>query len=206
MILSKRGKATLFSVLAFAAALAIYFATRPQTTTPDRSGVTNDNSDAVSRGRALGRTLAGLLGSHGAPDPANTGLPPTHAAGPTCDKCTTDNCPVGTDDGCDVIADATERKLCEDQYACFADPQNSCVIQGDPVRCWCGTNLTTCVTDNAPPTQANGPCAKLVFAAAKSADADTVFQRFMSTDFPIGRAVRVTSCRGSYCSNDCKIR
>jgi hypothetical protein len=202
MILSKRSKATIFSVLVFGAALAIYFATRPPTAAPEGSAAAGDNSDAVNRGRALGRTLAGLLGGHGA-DPGSA-LPPTHVAGPVCDKCTTDNCPVG-DDGCDVIPDATDRKLCEDLYKCFADPKNSCVIQGDPVRCWCGTHMTTCVTDNAPATQANGPCVKEIFAAAKSNDADTVFQRFMSNDFPIGRAVRVTSCRGSYCGEDCKI-
>jgi hypothetical protein len=204
MILSKRSKATIFSVLVFGAALIIYFATRPQDAAPEGSPGGADNSDAVNRGRALGRTLAGLLGGH-RPDP-NSDLPPTHVAGPVCDKCTTDNCPVGDVEGCDVIPDPADRKLCEDLYKCFADTKNSCVIQGDPVRCWCGTHLTTCVTDNAPATMANGPCVKEVFAAAKSNDADTVFQRFMNNEFPIGRAVRITSCRGSYCSDDCKIR
>ena len=203
MILSKRSKATLFSVLAFATALTVYWLTRSQPPDQATDASATGTNDPAERGRSLGRKLSRLLGT--APAPVAPVTPPTHSAGPACDRCTTDNCPVGTDDGCDVISDAGDRKLCEDLYACFSDPRNSCVIQGDPVRCWCGTNMTTCVTDNAGPTQANGPCVKQVFAAAKSTDADAIFQRFMNVDFPLGRAVRVTSCRGSFCSGDCRI-
>jgi hypothetical protein len=204
MALSKRSKATLFSVVAFGSALTLYLATRSDPPANAGGPAAHIDSDAVNQGRSLGRKLAGLLGSHGAP--TATAEAPTHAAGPTCDKCTVDNCPVGTDDGCDVIADAADRKLCEDLYACFADPKSACVIAGDPVRCWCGTNMTTCMTDNSGPTQANGPCLQQIFAAAKTTDADTVYQRLMDIQFPVGRAVRVSSCRGSFCSNDCKIR
>jgi hypothetical protein len=203
MSLSKRGKATLFSALAFSAALALYFVMRPDRPTSASQPSGAYDSKAVNNGNSLGRRLLGLLSN--TPGPAAAAAPPTHAAGPDCDKCTTENCIAGTDDGCDQVADATDRKLCEEVYACFSDPKNNCVIQGDPLRCWCGTNMTTCVTDNSGPTQANGPCAKLVFAAAKTSDADTIFRQFLNVDLPLGRAVRLTSCRGSFCSSDCKI-
>jgi hypothetical protein len=204
MTLSKRGKATLFSVLAFSAALAIYLlANRAERIGSAGQPAGSDNAAAVSRGRDIGRRLAAQLSNPSAPvDPGTT---PTHAAGPVCDRCTTENCVAGTDDGCDSIADASDRKLCEDLYACFSDPQHSCVIQGDPLRCWCGTNMTTCVTDNAGPTQANGPCVKQVFAAAKTSDADTIFHQFLNADLPLGRAARLTACRGTFCSGDCKV-
>jgi hypothetical protein len=202
MALSRRGKATLFSVLVFSAALVIYFASRPEARLSVSAPAGVDNAEEISRGRALGRRLAGMLSNP--PAPSVPSAPPTHAQGPVCDKCTTENCVPG-DDGCDSISDANDRRLCEELYACFSDPRNNCVIQGDPLRCWCGTNMTTCVTDNSGPTQANGPCVRQVFAAAKTSDADTIFRQFLNADLPLGRAARVTSCRGSFCSSDCKV-
>jgi hypothetical protein len=203
MTFTRRGKATLLSALAFGAAFAIYayVSRRPE---PDRRAtvaVASGDSESVNQGRSLGRKLADVARAPGAPPSPSPS--PTHRAGPTCDKCTADNCAAGTDDGCDSITDAAERKACEELYACFAS--NGCVVQGDPLPCWCGKNMTTCVTDNSGATQANGPCVREIFAAAKSSDADTVFKQFLNTELPIGRAVRLTSCRGNFCANDCKI-
>jgi hypothetical protein len=95
-----------------------------------------------------------------------------------------------------------DRKLCEDVYACFRD--TGCLgVMGDPIKCWCGTNYTdktqTCFTDNAPPTQANGPCLRQVLAAAKSTDAATVRLHFADPAFPIGGAVNLIVCRTGFC-------
>jgi hypothetical protein len=130
---------------------------------------------------------------------------PTHVAGPKCEACSVDNCIPATD-GCDGIADLADRRLCEDLYACFSDPANDCVNQGDPVKCWCGTNPTTCLTDKDGPTRANGPCRDKVFAAARTNDPATIRARFVDPDFPLGRSVNLTLCRGSWCSTDCKVR
>ena len=37
-------------------------------------------------------------------------------------------------------------------------------------------------------------------AAAKSTDASTIKLRFVDPNFPLGRAVNMTLCRGSFCS------
>jgi hypothetical protein len=203
MAVSKRNLATLVGALAFALALLIYFATRPNDPAPPRTAG-HDNSESVNQGRSLGQKLAALLKTP--PAPTATSEMPSHAAGPVCDKCTTENCAPGTDDGCDSILDAGDRKLCEELYACFSDPRNNCAVKGDPIPCWCGTNMLTCVTDNSGPSQANGPCVKQVFAAAKSNEADTIFRQFLSVDLPLGRAARLSVCRGSFCANDCTVR
>jgi hypothetical protein len=202
MMLSNRGKATFLSAIAFGAALIIYFLMR--TPPPAEPAKHPANGEAVEQGRSLGRQLSGLLKSPAQDQSVPNGTAPTHSAGPPCDKCTTENCMSGTDDGCDSIPDAAERKACEELYDCFAS--NHCVVQGDPIPCWCGKNMTTCVTDNSGPTRANGPCVKQVFAAAKTTDAETIFRELLNPDLPIGRAVRLTSCRGNYCQNDCRIR
>lgn len=129
---------------------------------------------------------------------------PTHCGGAACDACTTANC-IPTRDGCDRIAELSERNLCERIYACFNEPTNACVTQGDSLKCWCGTNPTTCVTSNTPPTQANGKCRDLVFEGARSTDAATIRHRFVDAAFPLGRAVNLTLCRGTFCAAECKI-
>ena len=102
--------------------------------------------------------------------------------------------------------------LCETLYACLVAPTHPgttmpgfCISQGDPLACWCGTNGTTCTTDNAPPTQANGPCLQQVFDAAKSMDASTINMRFIDPNFPLGRAVNLASCRSNYCRSECGV-
>jgi hypothetical protein len=204
MTLSRRSKATLVSALAFATALFTYLVwPRSEPRVSAGEPANSNNAESVSQGRLLGRKLTALLNKPAVAEAAPE--PPTHVAGPACDKCTTENCAPG-DDGCDSIRTAADRKLCEDLYACFADAKNNCVIQGDPLRCWCGTNMLTCVTESSGPQQANGPCVKQVLAAAKSSDADTIFHQFLNADLPLGRAARLTSCRGSFCSTDCNVR
>jgi hypothetical protein len=129
---------------------------------------------------------------------------PTHAAGPKCESCSVENC-VRATDGCDRIVDVADRKLCEELYECFADPAHNCVNQGDPVRCWCGTHPTTCLTDTTGPNRANGPCLEKILAGAKSSDPQTIRARFVDPDFPLGSAVNLTLCRGSWCSDACKV-
>ena len=73
------------------------------------------------------------------------------------------------------------------------------------MKCWCGSNPTTCVTMNMPPLQANGPCLQQVFAAAKTMDAPTIKQRFLDQTYPLGRAVNLISCRGSFCEDECGV-
>jgi hypothetical protein len=136
-------------------------------------------------------------------------LLPTHCLGDgICDQCTVDNC-VPSTDGCDAITDPADKALCEAVYGCFTTPSNACVTQGDPLKCWCGSNPTTCVTSNNDPTKANGVCLSAVIAAARltpaTYDAATIKQRFVDPSYPLGRAVNLTSCRGSFCNVECSV-
>lgn len=130
---------------------------------------------------------------------------PTHCPGQACDACTAANCNVETD-GCDPMQDATGRKLCEDAYACFVNPANACLLkgnQGDAIPCWCGKNMTTCWKSNDPATRANGPCVKEVFAAAATTDAATILRRLTDKAYPLGRAINLSTCRGTFCIKEC---
>jgi hypothetical protein len=148
---------------------------------------------------------------NGACTPMTT-LTPTHCAGSACDTCSFDpvvgNCVPATD-GCDSLASAANRQLCEDLYACFVNPANHCTVQGSPLECWCGSNSDTCLTDDSGPTQANGPCLQQVTAGAgltaTTYSATTIRLRLADPDFPLGRAVNLTNCRGIYCSAECAV-
>jgi hypothetical protein len=65
------------------------------------------------------------------------------------------------------------------------------------------------VTSNATPTKANGPCLEVVTTAARltaaTYDAATIKQRFVDPSFPLGRAVNLTSCRGTFCNLECSV-
>ena len=126
-------------------------------------------------------------------------------AGPVCDKCSTENCPIATA-GCQGLTDKADRRLCEKLYECYNDPKNHCTTpEGDVTRCWCGTNPTTCITDNDGPTKANGPCAALVLEAGKSKDAAEIRYRFSDPKYPLGLAANLTNCRGGFCAHECGI-
>jgi hypothetical protein len=149
-------------------------------------------------------------------------LTASHCAGAACDQCSfdvgTDICSTSPDgcfncvpstDGCDTIADPTDRQLCEDAYGCFTNPANNCVVQGDVTTCWCGTNTATCQTDNTAPTMANGPCLDVITRAARltaaTYDSATVLLHFVDPDFPLGRAVNLVTCRANFCSAECGV-
>jgi hypothetical protein len=121
-----------------------------------------------------------------------------------CDACSNQNCAPPLD-GCAFIDDAGDRKLCEDLYVCFTDPKQPCTSQGDAVRCWCGTNPTTCLTAATGPLAGNGPCVDKVFAGARSTDPETIRRRFLDPVFPLGRAVRLAACRGAFCGAACGV-
>lgn len=167
----------------------------------------------------IGASVAGFTLTRSEPPSSNSTAPgperagaaaaaPLHAAqagGPDCDTCTKANCNPERD-GCEHMADATGRKLCEDAYACFVNPASQCLKknnQGDAIPCWCGSNMTTCWNSNEPPKQANGPCVKEVFAAAASTDAATIRARLVDPAYPLGRAINLSSCRGSFCAREC---
>ena len=162
---------------------------------------------AFMRGSAGGGGSAAqsAVGASGKAVAARSGdCTPTHCITPECEACSTQNC-NGPEHGCDRLATASERKMCEEVYACFNDPANKCVAEGDSLKCWCGTNPTTCVTSNEAPTQANGPCREKVFEGVASRDAATVWQRFVDKAYPVSYAANLTLCRGTFCKAECKI-
>jgi hypothetical protein len=160
------------------------------------------------RGGAGGGAGAGMSGGTGGGAAGSSGMcsattPPTHCVSAACEQCTVDNCFPSTD-GCDHYPDSTDKQLCESLYQCFvADTHpgstipGPCTHMGDPTKCWCGTNPTTCLTD---PAAANGPCLAKVIAAAKTAAPSTIKLRFVDPAFPLGGAVNLSSCRGSFCA------
>lgn len=157
---------------------------------------------AGTGGTAGGNGSGGGGGAGGAP----MCLGPAECVSDACSQCTSDNC-ISDTDGCQIFPTGSQdHALCEAAYACFTDPVNNCTIQGDPLKCWCGTNPTTCLTDNSPPTQANGVCLQQVFAAAKSMDAPTIRLRLGDNGFPLGGAVNLTVCRGGFCSTECGVK
>lgn len=140
---------------------------------------------------------------------------PSHCPGTDCDTCAfggaSPNCTAATD-GCDGLTDANDRKLCEDLIACARANQPVCLKegnQGDIIPCWCGTNLTTCVSANSGPTKANGPCLAQIIAAARMTadtyDAPTIKAHFVDPTLPLGRAANLLSCEGNFCNQECSI-
>jgi len=138
---------------------------------------------------------------------------PSHCPGQACDACFAANCNAATD-GCDGLADPNDKKLCEDLVACVLSHKgpDQCLLpgnQGDNIPCWCGTNPTSCVTANEPPTKANGPCLAQFVAAARltpeTYDAPTIRDRLTKPEYPLGRATNLVSCWGQFCNTECDI-
>jgi len=131
------------------------------------------------------------------------------SGGAMCAQCTMDNCSLGTTgtDGCCGLASTADQVLCEMLYACIAANASSCTSAGDPTVCFCGTASTTagglCFAVKG---AANGPCASLFIAAAKTDDPAQIQARFSSPNFPLGRAVNLSSCRGALCTDECGIK
>jgi hypothetical protein len=178
-------------------------------------------------GSGTGGSGTGGAGVGGATGTGGAGMClPTHCAGLACDECTfatppgqpdvcstnpggCNNCVPDTD-GCQGLADPTDRTLCQNLYACFVAPTHAGTsVPGacDPLGCWCGTNPTTCVTSNNEPTKANGPCVQQIQAAAKITTYDAAFinQHLIDPLLPIGRAVNLANCQGSFCKPECNI-
>jgi len=88
-------------------------------------------------------------------------------------------------------------------------PARPCVVQGNPLACWCGTATDTCDIDNTGPNVANGPCLDFVTRAAKltpgTYDALTIESRFVDPTYPLGRAANLALCRGAYCGTVCGV-
>jgi hypothetical protein len=133
------------------------------------------------------------------------GEPDMCSAGPGgCFNCVPDT------DGCQGLTDPNDRTLCMNLYNCILQPTHpGTSVPGacDPLKCWCGTNPTTCVTSNVDPTKANGPCVNEVMAAAKLTTYDAAFinQHLIDPTLPLGRAVNIANCQGSFCVPECKI-
>ena len=171
-------------------------------------GAADDQNEGSGKGTARTRRNLPHVGDKaaeeaGVPEHVECKMKP--CKGPVCDKCVNENCdPVQA--GCQGLTDTAERKLCEDLYECFTDPAHDCTLQGDPLKCWCGTNPTTCLTDTKGPTAPNGVCAKLLYQAAKTTDPTKIRERFGDATFALGRAVNLTTCRGGFCGKECSVK
>ena len=155
---------------------------------------------------------------------------PTHCDSLACEQCTfgrerwrspdlCDSSPDGCNNcdptvaGCDGFTDPNDRTPVPEPLCLLgsadapgrARPSRTVCLGtfGDPLGCWCGSNSLTCATSNAPPTQANGPCVQQIFAAAKTMDAPTINAKFVDPSLPLGAAVNLAICRGSFCPTEC---
>lgn len=153
-----------------------------------------------------GSGAGGTTGAGGSPVVNSCpGAEPT-AGSAACAGCTTDNCSLGAagTDGCCGLPSAADQLLCQAAFACFAAHASTCTTAGDPTACFCGASLAagTCFSVAG---AASGPCAAQVIAAAKSPTPSTIKSLFVSPASPLGRAVNLSSCRGSFCTAECAI-
>jgi hypothetical protein len=118
--------------------------------------------------------------------------------GAACRTCTTDNCSLGASgtDGCCGLTDPTDVQLCQTLFACIQQNAATCTSGGDATNCFCGTSGGTCFTTAG---AANGPCAQQYIAASKTTDPIQIQARFVSPNFPSGRAGNLSACQGALC-------
>jgi hypothetical protein len=121
-----------------------------------------------------------------------------------CTDCTNTNCslapnPMGTD-GCCGLPSVADQVLCIAVAECFSN--SNCTVSGDPNRCFCGGSGSNCYSV---PGAANGPCVAAVVAAAKKNDLSMIKAQFTSPASPLGRAVNLLNCRGSFCGTECGV-
>lgn len=155
---------------------------------------------------SAGATGGGGAGVGGTAGTGGTGSRPTCPSEPgteACNACTAQNCALGPNgtDGCCGLSDPVKRQLCDALYACIAQNASTCTAAGDPTACFCGTSGGLCFQNAG---AANGPCAAEMAAAAETDDPAMILDRFISPVFPIGRAVNLSACRGSFCP-ECEI-
>jgi len=130
---------------------------------------------------------------------------PTTCEGDACNRCTNDNCDTlagvsqrgGTPiAGCDIYVSQPQQQLCRNAYACMRD--RACVQNNNPIRCWCGdVDPALCEIGDVPGL---GPCRQEIFDAAGTSDAALVNLRLTDSNFPIGGAINLATCRSVYCS------
>lgn len=146
----------------------------------------------------------GSAGTGGYPDggaPQENMCPKEHGSD-DCNTCTLANCAVGEmgTDGCCGLTNEGDRKLCQTALACVVRNAPACVVNGDPTSCLCGTSGQLCFAQKG---KANGPCVTEMIAAAKTDDPAAILDRFVSPNFPLGRLVNLTACRGGLCAPEC---
>jgi hypothetical protein len=160
--------------------------------------------DAGAGGSAAGgSTGAGGAGGAGGGGPVNScpTAEPTRG-GPACATCTSGNCSLGAmgTDGCCGLSSTADQLLCQALYACISAHAAACTSGGDPTVCFCGTSGSTCWVA---PGAANGPCANETIAAAKTTNPMEIQNRFISPNFPLGRAANLVVCQGGLCQTEC---
>lgn len=153
-----------------------------------------------------------LLGTGGA---AGTGGPvagmcvgdPWASQTDPCGACTAANCVPATDScSLDVLGSDARRQKCLKLYCCIY--ANGCSKQGDSLGCWCGSSHLDAAGQGVCITMAgaaDGPCKSEVEDAAETTDPQTIKQRFVDPAFPVGGAVNLASCQGSFCAAECGI-
>ncbi len=123
-----------------------------------------------------------------------------------CRSCETAQCPevvAGCDQLSGVAAAGTgmgkpRKELCLDLVNC-ARSTKCAKNMGDLQPCFCGTaGDIPCLTGAA-----NGVCKAVVEAAAESAEAGVVADRFSAVEFAIGGAVGLLACDYEFCAGQC---
>ena len=173
---------------------------------------------------------AGVGGGTGGMIACTASTPPDQCVPLVCEQCTfgampgdpnlCDSTPEScfncdaTTMGCELMTNAADKALCENLYACLVAPTHPgdptfpgyCLgTGGDALPCWCGSNGLSCPNGNTAPSKANGTCVDLVQAAAHltTYDAPTISAQFVNPALPLGAAVNLAICRGTFCAPEC---
>ena len=141
-----------------------------------------------------------------APAPEQVECKMKPCGGPVCDKCVNENCDVTTT-GCQSIADAADRRLCEDLYACFSESGPRLHQSGRPSEVLVrdephDLHHRQLGTDKGE----LGSAPSWFSAAAKTEEASEIRYRFLDPKFPLGRAANLVVCRGGFCGKECSIK
>ena len=130
---------------------------------------------------------------------------PNRAAAARCaptaprSNCALGPAPIPNTDSCCALESSNDRLLCAMVYACFVE-QGLYVDRRSDGRVSAGLPGRPAI-QVAP----NGPCVSEVEQAAKTVDPAMIQNRWVSSTFPIGRAVNLVVCRGSFCPEECAI-
>jgi hypothetical protein len=147
---------------------------------------------------AAGTGVAGTTGAAGTGGPIEC----VEEGSAACASCFAGNCAVGASgtDGCCGLSDPADVALCRALLVCINANAGSCVSSGDPTACFCGTSGGNCFSVVG---AANGVCSTKFIDAAKTSTPSAILDRFVSPNFPIGRAVNQTACSGAFCASEC---